>query len=116
MQNTKPIEEKRKDDNMRRVTLNGYVFGNCWGGGTCGYKTKEVVGDTIKEAKEKATIMLKDGSLDSGMGFESLYGAIFQAKVEDIKIIDEKEYIHTEYQILSIGKLSMHERKAIHTF
>ena len=116
MQNTKPIEEKRKDDNMKRVTLNGYVFGNCWGGGTCGYKATEVVGDTIKEAKEKATQMLNIGSLDSGMGFESLYGAIFRAKVEDIKIIDEKEYIHTEYQILSIGKVAKHEREHIFLF
>jgi hypothetical protein len=101
---------------MKRVTLNGYVFGNCWGGGTCGYKTKEVVGDSLISAREKATLMLKDGSLDSGMGFESLYGAIFQAKIEDIMIIEDREYIYTEYETISIGKLSKNEKEAIYTF
>ena len=60
--------------------------------------------------------MLKDGSLDSGMGYESVYGAVLRAKIEDIKIIDDKEYINTSYQILTIGKVSRHEREAIHMF
>jgi hypothetical protein len=95
-----------------RVTTSGFVFGNCWGGGTCGYKAKTIEGSSLKEVKASAKVMLESGSLDGGMGYESLYGAYLLAKIETIKVIDEKEFIHTEYVPFKIGKVSKKEREA----
>ncbi len=53
----------------------GIVFGNCWGGGKCGYRATEYSAETENALINKIEISLKDGSLDSGMGFESLYDA-----------------------------------------
>jgi hypothetical protein len=54
----------------------GAVLGNYWGGGA-GYYASAYSGrefDTKKKAIKFLDDMLKDGSLDSGMGYESLIG------------------------------------------
>lgn len=86
-----------------RFTAKGIVWGNCWGGGKCGFASKVVSGQSYDEIKKTANNMLKDGSLDNGMGFESLYAATLSVKVENTKIIDDKEYINTSYDTLFIG-------------
>jgi hypothetical protein len=97
---------------MKKYTAKGTVWGNLWGGGHGGYRSKEVTGTTLQEIKDKATAMLADGSLDGGMGYESLYGAILNVKVEDIKTIDNKDYIHTDWRIVRVGKVSRKEAQA----
>ena len=84
----------------------GIVAGNCWGGGVCGYATKRIEEDTEELLIKKAESMLRDGSLDSGMGFESLIGAVLD--VEHVKTveIDGEEYCNSEYNLVSIGELT----------
>ena len=98
---------------MKQYTAKGLVWGNLWGGGTGGYRSKTVEGLSWKELKEKATDMLKDGSLDGGMGYESLYGAILNVKIEDKQMIDDREYIHTTWKTLTIGKVTSKERECL---
>jgi hypothetical protein len=98
---------------MKRITTRGIVYGNCWGGGQCGFKAHKITGGTLKAVKAKARRMFQDGSLDSGMGFESLNGAILEAKHETIKMIKGEEYINTKYHTFSVGKTSSFQRDQI---
>lgn len=93
----------------QQYTATGIVWGNCWGGGKCGYAAEKITGDTLGEVKAEAERMLKDGSLDSGMGFESLYAATLNVKIETIKEIDGKEFIHTDYTVLYLGAVTENE-------
>ncbi len=94
---------------MKRYTAKGIVWGNCWGGGKCGYASEVVTGSTMEEVEKEATRQLESGELDSGMGFESLYAATLTVKVEDIREIDGKEFIHTEHENLFIGQCTENE-------
>lgn len=94
---------------MKRFTANGIVFGNCWGGGACGYKARTIQSNNFSKLVKEAKRQLKTGELDSGMGFESLYGACLDITIEDIKKINKKEYINTEHSELFIGKLTDNE-------
>ena len=98
---------------MKRITVTGYVFGNCWGGGTCGFKARKITGGTLKEVKAEAKRMFEDGSLDSGMGFESLNGAILEAKIETFKRINGEVYVNTKYQNFTVGKTTEYQREQI---
>jgi hypothetical protein len=91
---------------MKKYSSTGIVWGNCWGGGQSGYTTRKIYGNSLKDLRKKAETMLSDGSLDSGMGYESLIGAILCVKIEDVKTIKGKEYINTTYRELCVGKLS----------
>ena len=95
-----------------KVILTGMVWGKCWGGGKCGYAAEKIEADNLDNAVEQAKKMLKNGSLDSGMGFESLTGACLTAAITDTKIIGGKDYTHTEYEDVEIGELTGNEIEA----
>ena len=91
-------------------TAKGYVLGNCWGGGIAGYTSRTITGTSLKDIKEQAIDGL-DGSLDSGMGFESLIGAKLHIRVDTTKVIGGKNYVNTEYKRpLFVGKMTRKER------
>lgn len=90
---------------MKRYSSTGIVWGNLWGGGQSGYSAKKLSGPTLKSIKEQALKGIKEGSLDSGMGYESLIGAVLLVKKEDVKNIKDREYIHTSYRPLVVGKI-----------
>jgi len=88
-----------------RYEAKGIVWGNCWGGGQCGYGSKTVKADTQKQLDKKINKGIEDRSLDAGMGFESLEGAVMEViKIETITV-DDKEYTHKDYEIISYGKI-----------
>ena len=85
----------------------GMVLGNYWGGGTGSYPAKKLSGFQSKESLiEEAEKRLKEGSLDSGMGYDSLIGAILE--IEEVKIIEieGEEFENKTYSQEFIGKLS----------
>lgn len=94
---------------MKYITK-GFVLGNCWGGSTGSYpivKLQNVNKDLLlEEAKKK----LEDGSLDSGMGYESLIGAILDIEEIDTKTIDDKKYSRSIFIIEFIGNLNEEQR------
>lgn len=99
---------------MKRITVTGIVYGNLWGGGEAGFKARKIEGGTLKEVKDTAKRMLEDGSLDSGMGFDGLNGAVLKAKIETIKMIDGEEYINIKYHVFTVGKTTQFQQEQIY--
>lgn len=91
---------------MKTYRSKGLVYGNLWGGGRGSYPAVELAGPTKKKLLKQARAMLKDGSLDSGMGYESLIGALLA--IEEVETIekDGKQYTRSEIELETIGKLS----------
>ena len=87
-----------------KITCIFYVHYWFCGEGT--YKAESLEGEDLKELIKKAKKMLKDGSLDSGMGYESLIGALLT--IEKIKTITKngKDYQNSEFENLFIGNLT----------
>lgn len=92
----------------------GYVLGNMWGGGTAIYESESFYGyrklDTLKRKIRKK---VKDGTIDSGFGFESVIGA--RMKIERIKLIryNNSAYKNVEENIMFFGKLNKQQQELL---
>lgn len=53
----------------------GFCLGNYWGGGAGSYPTKNYKSDNLEGLRTMIKNAIDDGSIDSGMGFESMIGA-----------------------------------------
>lgn len=95
---------------MKTYTASGLVYGKYWGGGSGAYKASSLEAKTIKGILSQARTDLKTGALDSGMGYESLTGALLNIEIKDTIIIKDKTYINTEYKQVFIGKLTAKEK------
>ena len=84
----------------------GVVHGRYWGGGEGAYSARKFSGDTKEEVIEKATAALEDGSLDSGMGYEKLIGALLTIEERTIVEIEGKQFTNREYHGVFIGDLN----------
>jgi hypothetical protein len=84
----------------------GIVLGNYWGGGAGSYQARKFEADTKEELLKQANKALKDGSLDSGMGYESLIGALIEIEMIETVLIDGKEYSRSEFESTFIGNLT----------
>lgn len=84
----------------------GMVLGNLWGGGIGAYPTKWVYGYTKEELLDNAKKSLDDGSLDKGMGFESLIGAVLNITIITKIEIDDEIFINEKFEFDSVGELS----------
>jgi len=91
---------------MITYKASGIVLGNCWGGGSGGYPAHEINANSLRELNEEIEEQLKNGSLDSGMGFESLIGAIMIIDTVDIRQIDGKRFVAHDYEQEIYGDLS----------
>lgn len=84
----------------------GFVHGNAWGGGEGAYAASPLKADTKEVLLAEAKRRVEDGSLDNGMGFESLNGALlFITKVTTIEV-DGKEFTNEEYEHEFVGDLT----------
>lgn len=88
----------------------GLVYGNTWGGGKCGYQSKELKANTREELLQQATKGIENGSLDSGMGYESIIGAALVITKITIVTIKGKNYKNKESEIALIGNLTEEEQ------
>jgi len=96
---------------MKQYKSSGYVYGNLWGGGKVAYKAEPIFVNSKEELLKKAKVMLEDGTLDSGMGYQSLIGAIlFITETETIQVKD-KDFQHLELEVEFIGKLTDEEKE-----
>ena len=95
------------------VFAKGAVIGNHWGGGRGFYPSAKLSADSMEKLMEEANRRLKDGSLDGGMGFKSLIGAILNIEEITTIILDEKEFKHFEYHTHLIGDLTCEEQDAL---
>lgn len=89
----------------------GLVLGNYWGGGSGSYPAKSLTANTKEELLELANKALNNGSLDSGMGYDSLIGGILEITKITTVIIDDKEFTNEEHEIEFIGTLKVDEEE-----
>lgn len=89
-----------------RVYSNGFVLGNYWGGGRGAYPSTKLEAPTKEELIEVAKKALVEGSLDSGMGYESLIGARLDIRTVTTIEIDGNEFVNTENETEFIGDLT----------
>ena len=90
---------------MKTYTAKGYVVGNCWGGGRCGYASRGVEAKTLKKLNEKINSSIEDGTLDSGMGYESVIGAVMLIKTIDTISHNNKKFCRRDYRIKKYGEV-----------
>ena len=83
----------------------GIVWGNAWGGGKLGYQARQLESESLKDLRKEITKALGDGSLDSGMGFESLVGAVMEICETETIRKDGKDFEHTDYWTEVFGDL-----------
>lgn len=89
---------------------NGVVLGNYWGGGKGSYAATTFHSDISKEDLiEQNKQALKSGALDSGMGYESLIGALINIETITTLTYKDKPYINREYDNEFIGELTEEE-------
>ncbi len=84
---------------------NGLVYGKFWGGGEGSYQARKIEGYSKEYIIEQAEKGL-DGSLDAGMGYESLLGAILDITKTTTVMIDGKSFENEETETVFVGKLT----------
>ena len=70
----------------KEYKASGWVLGNCWGGGKVWYQSNKYQSKTLKGIEKEIQKGIENGSIDSGMGFESILGAIID--ITEIEKID----------------------------
>ena len=88
----------------------GLVYGTFWGGGEGAYGARELQADTKKDLIKQANDGL-DGSLDSGMGFERLIGALLNVEKTTTIVVDGKLFHAADCDIAFIGKLTRKQKE-----
>lgn len=84
----------------------GIVLGNLWGSGIGSYPTCEIRATNRASLIQQIENGIEDGSLDSGMGFESLVGAVMTIDEIDSQKIDGKTFIAHNYENEMFGDLT----------
>ena len=92
---------------MKTYKIEGFVLGNYWGGGYGSYPSVTLKNNNLKKLMKEANEGLKEGWLDSGMGFDGLKGAIIEVFTTDTIKKNGKEYFNTESEIEFIGDLTL---------
>ena len=95
---------------MKTYKTSGLVYGLTWGFCNVAYPAEEGYYYNYKKLKEDIEKGIKDGSLDSGMGYQSLKGALII--VETIKTLPFKGaiYSNSTFKRVYFGELSHKEK------
>lgn len=88
----------------------GVVFGRLWGGGKGAYASHTLTSDNIDDLRKQIEKGIDDGSLDGGMGFESLVGAAMEITTITDIIIDDETYTNKQFEIEFYGNLDEEEQ------
>jgi hypothetical protein len=91
--------------------IKGYVYGNYWGGGRGAYPSEKLEGKNKSYLLKKAQKMLDNGSLDSGMGYESLIGAILDVGTITTTSIKDKIFENEEWEVIYLGGEGMKDEE-----
>lgn len=93
-----------------KFVAKGLVYGFLWSGQLGAYPTKKLTASTREELLKLAGEKLQDGSLDSGMGFRSLKGALLNIKETTIVKIDGKVFYNENIEQEFIGDLTEEDK------
>lgn len=83
----------------------GHCYGGLWGGGNGAYQARKFSANTKEALDKKINDAISDGSIDSGMGFESMLGAIMHVETKTIIEVEGKEFKNSEYELEFYGNL-----------
>ena len=100
------LKAKTEFKHSKKFGASGLVLGNLWGGGEGSYPIRKLNADTREELLSKAIDMLNDGSLDSGMGFDSLRGALLEITTYNSFSVNDKIFLNEETETVFIGELT----------
>lgn len=84
----------------------GKVLGKYWEGGSGSYNTTVFTANSLEELLVLNNNALNDGSLDSGMGYKSLIGAILIITITTKIVFENEDYFNTKEDIEFIGELN----------
>ena len=93
----------------------GLVLGNLWGGGKAAYPAAKLEGPNRTALLIEAETRLANGSLDSGMGFESLCGALLEIGQSTFVTLNGKLFVNIEFENIFIGPLSEQDKDFLET-
>lgn len=93
----------------------GLVYGCLWDNSMGSYPSKEVYSENFDELKEMIMSGIDDGSLDSGMGYQQLVGAIMEITTITDIVINDDVYTNKKYQVEYFGELSETEIEFLET-
>ena len=92
--------------NTMKYQARGHVYGYYWGGGAGAYPSKLIQADTIEELRERINDGIEKGWLDSGMGYESLIGAIIYITRIETMQHEGKEWHTKDESVEFFGNLT----------
>lgn len=92
--------------NTVKFKASGFVYGYYWGGGEGAYKAEDVEALTLEELEDRINDGIKKGWLDSGMGYESLIGAVMYVTRIETRIFKGREWHNEEENTGFYGNLT----------
>ena len=87
----------------------GLCLGNLWGGGKAIYRTEQYSSDKIETLIDEITKDIESGAIDSGMGFESIKGALMQITTIRTIFVDGRKFTSEEVDYSFFGNLDEEE-------
>ena len=87
-------------------TADGVVLGNYWGGGRGWYPAEKYIEDTFTTLKGIIKKDFGSGALDSGMGYESLVGAMMVIVKHTTIEYKGKEFDNETRSVMWLGKVN----------
>jgi len=104
------LSKKPKLETTSSFEAKGLVYGFLRSGQLGAYPTKTIVAGTREELLKLAGEKLQDGSIDAGMGFESLEGALLNITETTAVKIDGKVFYNENIEQEFIGNLTEEEK------
>lgn len=85
----------------KEYIIKGICIGYPWGNNTLyGYESETYKGTDLNILMDKINHDIKNGSIDSGFGFEKVIGAILNKKTIWHLISDNKDFKHEDNEII----------------
>lgn len=84
----------------------GVCLGKLWGGGEGAYTTEKYTNSSLSKLKTEIEKGIGNSTIDSGMGFESMIGALMIVTTIRTKTINGKNYTNKENENMFFGDLT----------
>jgi len=93
-------------ESLKKYKAKGFVHGRYWGGGKGSYKANNVYAETKDALIKKINDGIANGTLDGGMGYETVLGAIMVITTITTITYEGKPYTNEETEVEFFGNLS----------
>ena len=90
-----------------RFQAKGLACGTTWDGDEIIYPTIDYRSRSLEDLEDQINKGIEDGSIDSGMGFQKIIGALMTVTTISTVILDGKYYTNSEDQVRAYGDLTV---------